>query len=181
MSAEREPTPREALTTRLGWLEEYGGERHAALVVDALDAYLDSRMGAAWLQAFNAGFDDGQRATKDDARHRTAAEAAVEERDQDRIWPCDHPGCTTMRTAAEGGSTFTLCEEHMPKPRSAPTVREEGTPPGADAGAYLRGRIIETFRDLYPDRGTALPENMLATMWAEIRHWRAATGVRRPE
>ncbi len=28
------------------------------------------------------------------------------------LYPCAHPGCTTMRTKAEGGTTFTVCDEH---------------------------------------------------------------------
>jgi len=32
---------------------------------------------------------------------------------QQQLFPCAYPGCKTMRTAAEGGTTFTMCDEHF--------------------------------------------------------------------
>jgi len=34
-------------------------------------------------------------------------------------YPCAFPGCTTLRTKAEGGSTFTVCTEHWDASRSS--------------------------------------------------------------
>lgn len=32
--------------------------------------------------------------------------------DDKKLYPCSHPGCTVMRTEAEGGAIFTVCDEH---------------------------------------------------------------------
>jgi len=29
-----------------------------------------------------------------------------------KIYPCDYPGCKVMRTEAEGGKIFTVCDKH---------------------------------------------------------------------
>lgn len=50
-----------------------------------------------------------------DAEHGQVSPASVEptpEAQAERIYPCAHPGCTTMRTRAEGGTVFTVCDEH---------------------------------------------------------------------
>ena len=31
---------------------------------------------------------------------------------EEQLYPCNYPGCKVMRTKAEGGTTFTVCDEH---------------------------------------------------------------------
>lgn len=52
-----------------------------------------------------------------------------EAREDGRLYPCDHSGCDVMRTKAEGGTTFTVCEEHWKErgaAQVAPAITEEG-------------------------------------------------------
>jgi hypothetical protein len=31
---------------------------------------------------------------------------------KEELFPCNYPGCKVMRTEAEGGNIFTVCDEH---------------------------------------------------------------------
>lgn len=34
-----------------------------------------------------------------------------------KLYPCDYPGCRVLRTAAEGGTVFTVCDACWDKER----------------------------------------------------------------
>ena len=71
----------------------------------------------------------------------TMDEVAVE--DEERIYPCD--GCGTMRTKAEGGTTFTVCDECWNKHRKKAAGAEDKGP--TDAASALLVDVAEAVED----------------------------------
>ena len=87
------------------------------------------------------------------------AEAATPCAEPERPYPCAAPGCTVMRSEAEGGKTFTVCDKHWDEAYRAQPVE----PPATDAVAQLEQHADAAMREackawaVPPAPATALP------------------------
>lgn len=85
------------------------------------------------------------------------------------LYPCARPGCKVMRTRAQGGATFTVCDEHWPS--VAPVTPEA---PAVGASAMRPGQRCTRYE--HPSSTPHLWDPEIAATW----HKRAAVGSRCP-
>jgi len=74
--------------------------------------------------------DEAIRARGKDAGRSVLAIAPAPDAADEETYPCRHPGCDVRRTKAEGGTTFTVCDEHWTKPTPAAKPRDISLEPG---------------------------------------------------
>ena len=149
-----EPTPREALIFALirglPGISEVA-EKNARIVVDALDAYIlamlngrdDDIIAMVRESARHEAAAVAALEEKNGRRHantcptwigdypcncRTPARDSARHEEAEPLYPCDYPGCTVMRTKAEGGTTFTVCDKHWDEHYGRAPAKPEPTP-----------------------------------------------------
>ncbi len=75
----------------------------------------------------------------------------VIELESEELYPCAHEGCEVMRTKAEGGTVFTVCEDHWDE-----IYRDEEME--AMVGKYFKADDMETMKALLEEAGYEVTE-----------------------